>query len=96
MKTLPTLRLATCVAALALGTAACGGDGGSSATGGGSSSGGSIPSGVPADGGSFTEVLEAEAIPSQDVADAAAEEAITPENADAEFEALKAEIEGDG
>jgi PBP1b-binding outer membrane lipoprotein LpoB len=55
-------------------------------------------SGAPASGGddaAFDEALEAEPIPSQDVADAAAEEEITEANADSEFEALKAEIEKD-
>jgi hypothetical protein len=51
--------------------------------------------GTPAEA-SFDAALEAEPIPSQDVADAAAEQEITEANADAEFAALKAQIEADG
>ena len=43
---------------------------------------------------SIDAAFEAEPIPSQDVADAAAEAEITEENADEEYEALKKEIDG--
>ena len=52
--------------------------------------------GAPAADATFDKMLATEAIPTQDVADAAAEQEITEANADAEVEALKKEIDADG